>query len=557
MVAEPILMGDENSIPKNTKSSAQLYSNFTTDESDEAAFARPEHFEDMVGDLRRTFFAWLKRTEGDLRKERAALIQERIKLKNEKEKMWVDLSREREIELAHLEEERKRLHSEASATMKQISVERDEARKRMDMEQMKLENQVRMWRKKLDLERKQFYQEVHAFEEEKRKVIDTNVAAQTMVEINVGGVVFETSRSTLTQQPGSLLEGLVSGRHQVARDKNGRIFLDRDAELFRTLLHFLRDPSNPPCPRDSTESQTLCSEAGFYGIHFFPYPLVLALGGHNGAEHLSSVEFLDVSDRCWRPCASMSTPRTYAGFAELSGRVLGFGGQNLDYRALCDAECYDILRDTWYTSPFLNHPRKNVGAVTFEGRVYAVGGYNGASILSSVEAYDPRTKHWVEVANLNSPRSAAAVTVADDYIWAIGGSKGDRLKTVEKYDPRMDAWQEVPCELIEVRSAACATSHLGHIYVFGGTDNTHATHTSVETLDTRTATKWSFCQSLPEPRMDAAAVLASAGSILVAGGQNGSALRSTVFFRPDIDEWKTGSPMLTPRYGHGLIVATI
>lgn len=88
-----------------------------------------------------------------------------------------------------------------------------------------------------------------AFDSERQRIVDSSIATETVVDINVGGVVFESSRQTLTQQKGSFLEALLSGRHHVSRDRQGRIFLDRDAELFRIVLNYLRQPTAPPQPR--------------------------------------------------------------------------------------------------------------------------------------------------------------------------------------------------------------------------------------------------------------------------------------------------------------------
>lgn len=98
-------------------------------------------------------------------------------------------------------------------------------------------------------ERERYRQRVLAFEAERQQVQDANLAAATVVDLNVGGVVFESSRKTLCQQKGSFLEAILSGRHAVNRDRQGRIFLDRDAELFRLILNFLRAPSAIPQPR--------------------------------------------------------------------------------------------------------------------------------------------------------------------------------------------------------------------------------------------------------------------------------------------------------------------
>lgn len=92
------------------------------------------------------------------------------------------------------------------------------------------------------LEREKFRMEYEAAEKERQRISEHNVATETMVDVNVGGVIFEASRHSFTQQPGSLLERLMTGRTQAQRDKDGRIFLDRDSSLFRSILNFLPQP---------------------------------------------------------------------------------------------------------------------------------------------------------------------------------------------------------------------------------------------------------------------------------------------------------------------------
>jgi hypothetical protein len=67
-------------------------------------------------------------------------------------------------------------------------------------------------------------------------------ALNTVIKLNVGGRQFCTTRSTLTSVPGTMFEALLSGRHAVVRDGDGAIFLDRDPDIFESLLTYLRDP---------------------------------------------------------------------------------------------------------------------------------------------------------------------------------------------------------------------------------------------------------------------------------------------------------------------------
>eukprot|EP01062_Namystynia_karyoxenos_P073109 TRINITY_DN69957_c0_g1_i1.p1 TRINITY_DN69957_c0_g1~~TRINITY_DN69957_c0_g1_i1.p1 ORF type:complete len:320 (+),score=59.53 TRINITY_DN69957_c0_g1_i1:74-961(+) len=61
-----------------------------------------------------------------------------------------------------------------------------------------------------------------------------------IVELNVGGKRFTTFRSTLERAHGSMLAALASGRHELARDASGAIFIDRHPMYFEFILEFYR-----------------------------------------------------------------------------------------------------------------------------------------------------------------------------------------------------------------------------------------------------------------------------------------------------------------------------
>ena len=60
------------------------------------------------------------------------------------------------------------------------------------------------------------------------------------VKLNVGGSKFETTLTTLTTYPDSMLGAMFSGRHEVPPDEEGCVFIDRDGKHFGTILNFLR-----------------------------------------------------------------------------------------------------------------------------------------------------------------------------------------------------------------------------------------------------------------------------------------------------------------------------
>jgi hypothetical protein len=61
-----------------------------------------------------------------------------------------------------------------------------------------------------------------------------------VVDLNVGGSFYSTTRTTLLRYD-SMLSRMFSGRHELKRRPDGRIFIDRDGELFKFVLQFLRD----------------------------------------------------------------------------------------------------------------------------------------------------------------------------------------------------------------------------------------------------------------------------------------------------------------------------
>ncbi|CAD7926894.1 unnamed protein product [Amoebophrya sp. A25] len=514
-------------------------------------------FETMVADLRGVFMGWLRRSERQVQDARAELANAKKEFEDEKSRVWKEFMKEKQNEYDKLQAERRKNEAEIAAAIKQVAVEREDARTKIAEERAKLEDDREKNRRRLALERERLRQEAEVFEEERERIKDQVLASEEIVDLNVGGVTFETSKATLCKQPGSYLDALLSGREHVGRDRNGRIFIDRDSESFRTILNYLRGSTDSavPLPSSAQESDSLVREANFYGVRFFPYPLVFAAGGHNGYEHLSAMEVLDVGNQCWRPCRAMRTERTYFASSTLSAKLYLMGGQNLEYKALNEVEVYDCLRDAWMPGPPLNVPRRNATASSVDGRIYVMGGFDGAQILSGVECYDPRMKSWMTCDPMLTPRSSPASCVHGGKIFVLGGTSGKRLKTVEFFEPKMNRWSAFDVDMIDVRSAGQAVTCMSQIYSLGGTDNSQTIHYSVESLDQETVT-WMYNKSMQVSRMDFAATVIS-DSIMVGGGQSGDILASTEFYRPELDTWQVGPSMLTPRYGHQYLTVTL
>nr|XP_008112015.1 PREDICTED: SH3KBP1-binding protein 1 [Anolis carolinensis] len=105
-------------------------------------------------------------------------------------------------------------------------------------------------------------------------------AGAELIQLNVGGRRFSTSRQTLTWIPDSFFSSLLSGRISTLKDETGAIFIDRDPEVFAPILNFLRTKE---LDIRRTNVSLLLHEAQFYGIT----PLVRRLQLHEELERSS------------------------------------------------------------------------------------------------------------------------------------------------------------------------------------------------------------------------------------------------------------------------------
>lgn len=92
------------------------------------------------------------------------------------------------------------------------------------------------------------------------------MAPDQVIELNVGGHVFTTLRSTLCKHEESMLCSMFSGDFAPAlQDCQGRYFIDRDGTHFHTVLAFLREqPIQTPCSFE--ERSALTAEATYYQV---------------------------------------------------------------------------------------------------------------------------------------------------------------------------------------------------------------------------------------------------------------------------------------------------
>lgn len=107
-------------------------------------------------------------------------------------------------------------------------------------------------------------QEKLAFEEMTKTLNETHFASA--VKLNVGGKIYKTALATLQKDPDSMLCAMFSGKFELKPDdEDGAYFIDRDAELFRYILNYLRN-GVLHSPNDRTVLEDLLVEARFYQV---------------------------------------------------------------------------------------------------------------------------------------------------------------------------------------------------------------------------------------------------------------------------------------------------
>lgn len=133
------------------------------------------------------------------------------------------------------------------------------------------------------------------------------------------------------------------------------------------------------------------------------------IGGTKGLYNHASVEVFDPSIGAWAQLPPTATRRRSLGAAELNGNLYAVGGMKaLGYgytESLDRAEIFDSVTETWLPIPHMIKKRSNLAVAVVNSRLYAVGGFDGAEVMSSVEAFDQERGVWDELPSMQECRS--------------------------------------------------------------------------------------------------------------------------------------------------------
>lgn len=131
-----------------------------------------------------------------------------------------------------------------------------------------------------------------------------------LIYLNVGGCYYTTRLSTLQSVSGSKLTEWFSQSplKVLPLDKKGRVFIDRNGEIFSYILDYLRNPKSAVLPRSSDTLERLRVEAEYYNLSslvediketkkLFSCTITLSYRGHlpSGRDNLADIRFRKIT----------------------------------------------------------------------------------------------------------------------------------------------------------------------------------------------------------------------------------------------------------------------
>ncbi|KAK7106693.1 hypothetical protein V1264_017920 [Littorina saxatilis] len=86
-----------------------------------------------------------------------------------------------------------------------------------------------------------------------------------VLRLNVGGSFYTTTRPTFQRHPNSLLARIASGQEHCSRDDRNFLVIDRDGNVFRHILNYLRS-GRLHLPDGFREVSLMREEAAYYEL---------------------------------------------------------------------------------------------------------------------------------------------------------------------------------------------------------------------------------------------------------------------------------------------------
>eukprot|EP01012_Entosiphon_sulcatum_P062621 TRINITY_DN8906_c0_g1_i1.p1 TRINITY_DN8906_c0_g1~~TRINITY_DN8906_c0_g1_i1.p1 ORF type:complete len:461 (-),score=60.02 TRINITY_DN8906_c0_g1_i1:21-1403(-) len=423
-------------------------------------------------------------------------------------------------------------------------------------------------KQRLEAERREF-EVTQATWQQQQQAMHVNISRVVSedngpIGLNIGGTVFVTSLQTLLSdfEPSSMFRALFGGKHEVKRDQQGQVFIDRDPHHFGSILNYLRTGVMFP-PQGETDFEKFMLELEYYCLDNALHRLqegIIVVGGRVRDDETEVTEiFLDsVEKYCpatnkWQILPSINFQKSDGAAAVLppltpnsTAELYCLGGQTEKY-ITSTAEMYTPCSQ-WQTITDMNSARYVFAATTVNNDIVVLGGHGKDGPMGTCERFNPLTKTWSFIPPMPGKRFALAACTLGNMIYVIGGQdeKGSILNTMESLCPITFSWKVMPPMTSPRKGHVCAVLG-GKLYVMGGEDGRKILNT-VERFDPE-ANKWEAVAPMSSRRSFFAAVTLDE-TVYVLGGFDGHvSLKSVERYDPVHDRWNPVMSMHTRRIG--------
>jgi hypothetical protein len=124
----------------------------------------------------------------------------------------------------------------------------------------------------MEIVKQEVQKEKEEWNDEKELISKLQKFNSSTIKLDVGGIHYTTTLTTLQRFPESMIGAMFSGRHPLTLDEQGYYFIDRDGQYFRYILNYLRDPENFKINKTSNDFEAVNNEAIYYGIDDVMFP---------------------------------------------------------------------------------------------------------------------------------------------------------------------------------------------------------------------------------------------------------------------------------------------
>ncbi|XP_029475707.1 kelch-like protein 3 isoform X2 [Rhinatrema bivittatum] len=254
------------------------------------------------------------------------------------------------------------------------------------------------------------------------------------------------------------------------------------------------------------------------------------------------------------------------GCVAVGNRLYVAGGIHQDDSISDTFHEFNSVTTQWTEGPSMSMHRSMHGFLACKQKLFALGGWNGSSVLDSAECFDLLQKAWTPISKLPLGLQLFSSAVLKSKLYLIGGETmadghKQNFQGLLIYDTDSNSWAQLPLGVVSVSAGAVAMDN--GIYVIGGYSPSKARHRPGNPLATpvlHATTRCFFIReegsidwdrivpALPE-KTGGAGVVRWKRRIYVLGGENGSRFYKAIYYwQPGDATWTTCKEKLPVSY---------